>query len=778
MSRFRRCALAMDSCSAGTSARGCIPLYYVWLCVFVPALATARPPAAFAERPVFFEPVFPSPEAFQRSGGRRLRAAGRKPARRRFDFEERGRRFAYEYAGDAGAVQILDVDQVSAVDGVACGGVSQSRLGVRWRSGAVPGVDTGAPLRLQIGDVIAGGPEWQCGGATNSFILRVEEVETQATAESPVTWLATRATSPFEIFRNLYIDFSWGRAPRLGEGSARRLSDEPWEHDQPLGNVSYNYDMTTAQATDAVPMGPLVCRSCYGIMDAMVRLVVESNGAMPTKASLRVSGGFYAEIELAAGSDLTVLPATWTKVLEAVGPDLLDSAVMAIPLFTLVNSMSLNLRVLPTFSMYIRGDVTLNDLMGEEIFKVSADTSHSSTYFQIDWTPDGYTTSADFQLSHTVNTPELYRAGRLLMASLRFCVGLNLTVGMSDEPLTGIEVCPEFHTLCSQCAPGRRLGALDFATRLQNAEALLAPTSGEVDSELCVELRTFETNSYGDVLDIDGVVEPFSKACYYGSCVQTSHNNRFGGRTNVDNCKCDMNWGGCGKATKWCYTNSTCPSAQASNVRPGSHWAWCNPNKVSWFDGPQCIQIPLQSLDMNDIYFHMMEYDPIFEDAYTDPYSVSLNSSCRTETGCNFTWSNLLLRPGYRSLGSTAILQATVSVRSLQARRAQAVEAVCSADSKSTDVQLQVGVTTSFAGFQYPSFFHKGAMQTVVDPVNGPAVKPKPVVKIKVAAPTSAPTEAPIVVSTAAPYYSMSGSACAMVVLSTLTSWALRRLVP
>merc|ERR1712045_922871 len=41
-----------------------------------------------------------------------------------------------------------------------------------------------------------------------------------------------------------------------------------------------------------------------------------------------------------------------------------------------------------------------------------------------------------------------------------------------------------------------------------------------------------------------------------------------------------------------------------------------------------------------------------------------------------------------------------------------------------TAVSLSLGVSTSFGGFNYPSFFSRGSNQQVVDPVASPAVKP------------------------------------------------------
>merc|ERR1719387_3260656 len=133
------------------------------------ALLVAAEPPDFKTRPVAqATKAFPSPAAFKEVHARRLKAEGGKPERRLFEAEERGHRFVYEFAGESTAEQVLDVDKEDAVEKIACRPLrdgkehASSVMWLRWKSAAIVGGNISARAPLKPGDVVTGGPGWNC----------------------------------------------------------------------------------------------------------------------------------------------------------------------------------------------------------------------------------------------------------------------------------------------------------------------------------------------------------------------------------------------------------------------------------------------------------------------------------------------------------------------------------------------------------------------------------------------------------------------------------------
>merc|ERR1711920_729475 len=186
---------------------------------------------------------------------------------------------------------------------------------------------------------------------------------------------------------------------------------------------------------------------------------------------------------------------------------------------------------------------------------------------------------------------------------------------------------------------------------------------------------SFETDGDLDAFNPD---EPYAKGCFYGRCVSTSSTNRFNG------------------------------------------------NIVTWDEGPHCVPVQQRNLAITNVTVHLLEKDTFFHEQYTMPLSLRLTSGLcpelASESGCSQTLELMPLA------GTFARVSAVFTIRSLpRLLEGASVTVVPTKEPQCSGISvgLQGGLSASFNGIQFPSWFSRGAEQILVDPVSGDLVQPQ-----------------------------------------------------
>jgi len=270
----------------------------------------------FTGRPSQLPKQFPNPSSFKKIPARRLDAHEGKPERLFLEAEEEGHRFAYEFAGESVAEQILDIDKDHVVEGVSCRRLHNKKhptdivMWLRWNITLLLDYTSQAGEPLKPGDVIAGSSGWHCGSKKNTgFIRQVVFVRSHATIHDPTTELIMRDVSPLHVFKDVYIDFKWmppadrsgfpGRA--LGEISGGAEID--W----------FDFNYVSAEevpkygpgAKRVLNMGPLLCDSCYAFLKPAVTFKLVTDGFWPKELSMRFDVDMEVNIDVIKNHNAT-----------------------------------------------------------------------------------------------------------------------------------------------------------------------------------------------------------------------------------------------------------------------------------------------------------------------------------------------------------------------------------------------------------------------------------------------------------------------------------------
>ena len=140
--------------------------------------------------------------------------------------------------------------------------------GTFWAARKVPGLDHGASSPLRESDVLSGSGEWGCQAtagmsaediSADAFLVQVLSIERSATLATPTTELVARAITPFQVFEELFLDFSWRRA----EANAQEGCHDERRLQSALNLLHLNYDDDTGRARETHDMGPLRCSNCW-----------------------------------------------------------------------------------------------------------------------------------------------------------------------------------------------------------------------------------------------------------------------------------------------------------------------------------------------------------------------------------------------------------------------------------------------------------------------------------------------------------------------------------
>mmetsp|Transcript_80336 Transcript_80336/g.260351 ORF Transcript_80336/g.260351 Transcript_80336/m.260351 type:complete len:686 (-) Transcript_80336:486-2543(-) len=598
---------------------------------------------------------------------------------------------------------------------------------LRWKVGQVPGLDEGARPVLRIGDILAGGSEWLCGAEDNKsalgFVREIVGVESNATADARVTVVRTRPTTLFHVAQDLYIDYSWTVAETSPHGAGRTLTD--YDYLQSYDKFNYNYDPATSKAKETFPMGPLECSNCFAYMGVTVTLHLETSGVVPSAFSLKIVPLLNVSVELGVPLTPEHLSIGWKKMASmAFGqwdPFTALDATMAMPLFfSGLNQASLNLMVPLRGELYgqLEAD-SISDLLADDKFVFHASTPN--TFVEVGWKSGvGFWSDMAFELNHEVKLPDIGRGLREVRPGLKPCFSLYLTVGKTAEELSNLEICAELTMSVSQ----------SLAPTSMQAPRSMQQTSMVPDAILCIGFDKFETDTDGDKLDLDLFPTPYVEACFFGTCLTSKKTAGFEAIADDSTCTCFGScsyWGG---SYEWCFSvNAACPGWQAT----------CR-NRVSWAPDYKCMPIQRSQLDQSNFSLRVQEADVLFDDSYTDPLSFLLPKLCGTTSGCSLN-PDLDLLGTYKTWGTYAQLHVQISVRDIDHNRrmdgnSASPEGMCSGSS----VAFQLGSTSAFGGFKYPSFFSTGSSQHIVDPVQGPPLRPRTAELLCYPAPTTTPT--------------------------------------
>jgi len=610
---------------------------------------------------------FPSREAFQRSGSRRLQAEGSKPARDVYVAEEAGHRFTYEYDGHAKG-QILDVDHDPAIVALSCavpiGTGAEYRMQLHWSTGGMPGIDASATRpALKRGDFVTGSSTWDCEWPSFGFLMEVLDVVSSETTDNRTTTVLVRSASPLHAVQDLYLDLQWAFP-------GRRLTAEPWKVDKQLPVARFNKILTAPSKQKKIDVGPFSCENCKGSFVPTLKFQMQTEGSKPKKVSLTLDTtldvGMAVHLTDAAKEAIkkalnpATVKAAWEDlVAKEFGPDMLSSDQIsgALPLFSVVTS-ALDIKLLPVFETQVRLFSDAADAFDED-FQVSVATTKKAGYTLAWDKTKGFSVDATFVDEKTTNDVSGIQKLWKLTAGLRTCLGLELQAAGGTK-MTGMKSCPE----------------MQFS-----AQNLLTSSTPEVPEELkantvsldggddyCFQFTDFDTDE-----ELDNTRdEPYAKVCFFGVCKQTPH------------------------------TNFPLLS-----------------NKVS-FPQELCLKGP-KALQDGSAHLHFMESDPTWDDQYTQPYKLDLKeTSCSgigTKAGCN---KDLTLTP-YKQ-GKYAKVK--VKVVKTVSRRLTASERRLQNQCQGAAITGQMGVGSSFDGFSFPSNFNKGGGQQIVDPVNAPTYNP------------------------------------------------------
>ena len=317
--------------------------------VLAAGLAVTEGDQVVQQRPTFRKP-FPDPALFRRS--RRLAQEGGKPERLRFEVEDGGYQFNYEFAGASKVEHVFNLDS-EGVHGIRCTAGRENHLEIFWAN-----LTAAAAAALRKDAVISGSPEWQCSfsipaKSRNSRIqssgplLRVMEVEALATSRSLCTRLRVVPTSPVEIFRDLYIDLSWHP---VGRSADRRLQACSTDH-----HYSLNYDCESQRASQSHVVGPFTCSNCYALLDITpdFRPTVSAN---PRGSPCSCP----ANLELGLNGPQSV-SSNWTQLFSQRTGNLLNTIGFVMPMFgtlvSAINSWTVNMGIFANYELKGQADV-------------------------------------------------------------------------------------------------------------------------------------------------------------------------------------------------------------------------------------------------------------------------------------------------------------------------------------------------------------------------------------------------------------------------------------
>jgi hypothetical protein len=457
-------------------------------------------PLQFVDRPAKFAQGFPDPGSFLETGGRRLEASEGKPKRTRYESEQSGHKFEYEFAGNSTS-RIINIDIESVVSGMFFehGGGSNTdgtrRIWLRTASESELRAPRGLGFALNVGDVITGGPEWGChrNNATG-FLVEVLTIE----SDNSSIIVNARDTSPFSVYRDLFVDFTW--TPNAQARGDRRLYDI--DHDIFRWGQSKGF-------TD--PFGIV---SGNANVDAVLKFQLVGEGFDVDRVSLGVefSMDVRSEAHLVPGNIKNVVNNGWYQVNSILGDDILGGLVDAlkIPFFNEINQATVNLQLRPAFSLstWVEFKDDIKNLL-DQVLNAGLEaylTSNGPLKLEIFW---------DKQNGFGLTIPDYKTAIKMgiklkglaipkdFLTKLKQCFGVELLA--FGESVTSLKMCP-FQS-----------------TKLWKADNLTVPATfmksdPQPDSELCIDIQEFETNIDKNTLKDTAV----GKVCFHGTCISTS----------------------------------------------------------------------------------------------------------------------------------------------------------------------------------------------------------------------------------------------------------------
>ncbi|CAE7501384.1 betA [Symbiodinium necroappetens] len=440
--------------------------------VLAAGLAVTEGDQVVQQRPTFRKP-FPDPALFRRS--RRLAQEGGKPERLRFEVEDGGYQFNYEFAGASKVEHVFNLDS-EGVHGIRCTAGRENHLEIFWAN-----LTAAAAAALRKDAVISGSPEWQCSfsipaKSRNSRIqssgplLRVMEVEALATSRSLCTRLRVVPTSPVEIFRDLYIDLSWHP---VGRSADRRLRACSTDH-----HYSLNYDCESQRASQSHVVGPFTCSNCYALLDITPDFKLQTNSlGQPTRISLQLSATFEANLELGLNGPQSV-SSNWTQLFSQRTGNLLNTIGFVMPMFgtlvSAINSWTVNMGIFANYELKGQADVR-SILQGV----LQTKRVYEWTGAEVGWTSSEgfFYTLGTVSSSGNTSTPDLKDFSADLAVDLAPCVSLDLNY---DQ---------EIMSSASACLEGNVAYVTQRATTSVAADAV-SGTSQANDEQLCVDLYT------------------------------------------------------------------------------------------------------------------------------------------------------------------------------------------------------------------------------------------------------------------------------------------------
>jgi len=495
-------------------------------------------------------------------------------------------------------------------------------------------------------------------GWAKVFFFEVLQIEKNASITDHTTVVIVRAITLFHIFRDLYMDVKW-------TGVGRRLAQPaPWVINRTLPSISYNLDSQGNVQDRFIDMGPVRCENCSALMGSTLTFQLRTDGAVPKYTSFRLDADLNVSMKVGLSPQgQSWVMDLWNRIKQYSGPELLSLAAAGatssgalLPLFSAVTS-TLKVELKPVFAMDMLTQA-LQDMVMNGRLTFDLNTIPSTAFFELSWdSTSGMKMNTSFDYATNIGLTGT-TLSRNFTVGMRTCVGLQLNV-LSSTPLTTLEVCPEVKTFVQK-----------LATRaVPHHPPQLERTAVIPDAELCFEFNSFTTDGDNDPLTPD---EPYAEGCFLGRCVATSYDKRFG------------------------FTSNT----------------------VNWENGNLCLPVRKHDLDSLDITLHVHEKDVLYDDMYTLPYVVRLNSTKCPQRDAGGCLLDEALPP---KVGTFARISVKVFSRALQSpRRLQGQE--CSG----TAVVVSLGVSGSFGGFSYPSTFSKGANDQAVHS-GGPMPSTRPV---------------------------------------------------
>jgi len=466
----------------------------------------------FLPRPTFRKP-FPDPALFRQSQSRRLAPEGGKPERLRFEVEDGGYQFNYEFAGAPKVEHVFNLDS-EGVQGIRCTAGQEGHLEIFWAN-----LTVAAATALRKDAVISGSPEWQCSLSiprnsriqSSGPLLRILEVEALASSRSLSTRLRVVPTSPVEIFRDLYIDLSWHPVGRLAD---RRLQACSTDH-----HYSLNYDCESQRASQSHVIGPFTCSNCYALLDITPDFKLQTNSlGQPTRISLQLSATFEANLELGFNG-LQSVSSDWTQLFSQRTGNLLNTIGFVMPMFgslvSAINSWTVNMGIYANYELKGQADVR-SILQGV----LQTKRVYEWTGAEVGWTSSEgfFYTLGVVSSSGNTSTPDLKDFSADLAVALAPCVSLDLNY---DQ---------ETMSSASACLEGNVAYLTERAITSVAADAV-GGTSQANDEQLCLDLYKFETD--GD-LELLGSNDPYAGWCFMGKCHYTGYKHMSSGEAAFD----------------------------------------------------------------------------------------------------------------------------------------------------------------------------------------------------------------------------------------------------